>query len=71
MEIAVQRKKSVSPQVSKQNVPFQPEFPTYECDVKNDPIGLPESELNKKIRLRLRNPGRNLYTCRVVMFLLS
>jgi len=40
---------SVPTKVSKEIVPFQQEFP-IECDVKNDPIGHPESE--KKIRLR-------------------
>jgi len=30
-------------------VPFQQEFPTKECGVKNYPVGLPESD--KKIRL--------------------
>ena len=41
----VQSKKSVSTEVSKENVPFQ------QCDVKNNPIGHLESELDKKIRL--------------------
>jgi len=38
-------------QVSKDIVPFQQDFPIEECDVKNDPIGHPESD--KTIRLRL------------------
>jgi len=41
----------VSTKVSNEILPFQQEFPTYECDLKNDPIGHPESD--KKIRLRL------------------
>ena len=51
MEVVVHSKKSVSTKVSNKIVPFQQEFPTYECDLKNDPIGHPESD--KKIRLRL------------------
>jgi len=34
----------VSTNVSEEIVPFQQEFPILECDVKNDPIRLPESE---------------------------
>jgi len=37
--------------VPKEIVPFQQEFPTEECDVKNGSIGLPESD--EKMRLRL------------------
>jgi len=48
-----QQEISVSTKVSKEVVPFQQEFSTYECDAKNDPIGYPESESDKKIRLRL------------------
>jgi len=51
MEIVVHSKKSSFQQVSKENVQFQQELKTYVCDVKNDPIGLRESD--KKIRLRL------------------
>jgi len=39
---------SVSTKVSKQIVKFQQEFPIQECDVKNDPIGHPESDSDKK-----------------------
>jgi len=46
-----QQEISVSTKVSKEILPFQQKFPTYECDVKNDPTGHPESD--KKIRLRL------------------
>jgi len=53
MEIVVHSKKSVSTRVSKETVPFQQEFTISECDVKNDPIRLPESESDKNIRLRL------------------
>jgi len=35
---------SASTKASKAIVPFQQEFPTWECDVKNDPIRLLESE---------------------------
>jgi len=42
---------SVSTKVSKQIAPFQPEFPTFECDIKNDPIR--HSESDKKIRLHV------------------
>jgi len=42
---------SVSTNVSKESVPFQQEFPIYECNVKNDPIAHPESESDKTIRL--------------------
>ena len=49
MEIMVHSKKSVSTKVSKETVPFQQEFQIQECDVKNDPIGHLESELDKKI----------------------
>ena len=37
---------SISTKVSKEIVPFQQEF-AIKCDVKNDPIGHPESELDK------------------------
>jgi len=47
MESKVHSKKSVSTKVLKEIVPFQQEFPTWECDVKNNPIGYPESD--KKI----------------------
>jgi len=43
-----QQEISVSTKVSKEIVPFQQEFPILECDVKNDPIGYPESESDKK-----------------------
>jgi len=46
----------VSKKVSKEIVSFQQEFPVLECDVKNDPTGHPESESDKKIRLRLQLP---------------
>jgi len=36
----------VSTKVSKETVPFQQEFPIWECDVKKYPIGHPE--LDKK-----------------------
>jgi len=39
---------SASTKVSKEIVPFQHEFPILEFDVKNDPIGHPESESDKK-----------------------
>jgi len=48
MEIVVDSKKSVSTKASKEIVRFQQEFPIYECDVKNYPIGHPKSESNKK-----------------------
>jgi len=57
----VHSKKSVSTKISKEIVPFQEKFPTYECNVKNNPIGHPESD--KKIRLRLRNPGLKALCC--------
>jgi len=44
MEIVVHSKKSVSTTFSKEIVPFQKEFPIWECDVKNDPIGHLESD---------------------------
>ena len=37
-----QQEISVSTKVSKEIVPFQQEFPIYECDVNNDPMGHPE-----------------------------
>ena len=43
-----QQEISVSTKVSKQIIPFQQEFPIYVFDVKNDPIGVPESESDKK-----------------------
>jgi len=43
-----QQEISVSTTVSKEIVPFQQEFLTYECEVKNDPIGQLESESDKK-----------------------
>jgi len=51
MEIVVHSKKSVSAEVSKEIVPFQQEFPTYKCDVQNDPIGHPESRQKNRLRL--------------------
>ena len=60
MEIVVHSKKSVSTKVSKEIVPFQQELPTWECDVKNDPIGQTESDKKNPTlpkNLRLRNPG--------------
>jgi len=39
-----QQEISVSTKVSKEIVPFEHEFPIYNCDVKNDPIGHPESD---------------------------
>jgi len=42
-----------STKVSKEIVPFQQEFPIYECDVKYDPTGHLQSESDKQIRLRL------------------
>jgi len=48
-----QQEISVSTKVSKEIVPSQQEFPIQESDVKNDPIGHPELESDKKIRLRL------------------
>jgi len=48
-----QQEISDSTKVSKEIVPLQQEFPISECDVKNDPTGQPESESDKKIRLRL------------------
>ena len=42
-------KKSVSIKVSKEIQPSPQEYPFKECDVKNNPIGHPESD--KKIRL--------------------
>jgi len=48
MQIVVHSKKSVSTKVSKEIVPFQQEFPIWECVVKNDPLGHPESESDKK-----------------------
>jgi len=44
-----QQEISVSTKVSKEIVPSPQECPFKECDVKNDPIGHPESD--KKIRL--------------------
>jgi len=45
---------SVSTKVSKEIVPlFQQEFPIYECDVKNDLIGHPESDKNVPLRMLL------------------
>jgi len=43
-----QQEISVSTKVSKEIVPFQQDFPIEECDVKNDPVGHPESESDKK-----------------------
>jgi len=61
---------SASTKFSKEIAPLKQGFPTYECDVKNDPIGLEDAESNKKIRLRLlvllgirfrlRNPAFNV-----------
>jgi len=48
-----QQKISTSTKVSEEIVPFQQEFPIHECDIKNYPIGRPESESDKKIRLSL------------------
>jgi len=53
METMVHSKKSVSTKVSKEYVPIQQDFPIEECDVKIDPIGQPELESDKKIRLPL------------------
>jgi len=44
-----QQEISVSIKVSKEILPFPQGYPFKECDVKNDPIGHPESD--KKIRL--------------------
>jgi len=49
MEIVVHSKKSVSTKVSKEIAPFQQEFPISKCDIKNDPVGHPESESDTKI----------------------
>jgi len=38
----------VSTKVLKEIAPYQQEFPILKCDVKNDPIGHPESESDKK-----------------------
>jgi len=43
-----QQEISVSTNVSIEIVAFQQEFPIYECDAKNDPVGLSESESDKK-----------------------
>jgi len=39
-----QQEISVSTEVSKEIAPFQQEFPIWECDVKNDSSGHPESD---------------------------
>jgi len=39
-----QQEISVSTKVSIEIVPFQQEFPIWECDVKTDQIGHPESD---------------------------
>jgi len=44
MEIVGNSKKSLFQQKFNKKLPFQQEFPTQECDVKNDPIGHPESD---------------------------
>ena len=49
VEIVVHSKKSLFQQKFKEIVPFLEEFSMQECDLKNDPIGHPESD--KKIRL--------------------
>ena len=49
-----QQESSVSTKVSEEVEPFQQEFSAEECDVKVIPFGLPESESDKKIRLRHR-----------------
>jgi len=46
----VHSKKSVPTKILKEIVPFQQEFPTWECDIKEDPFG--HLELDKKFRLR-------------------
>jgi len=46
-----QQEISVPTKASKEIVPFQQKFPILERDAKNDSIGHPESELDKKIRL--------------------
>jgi len=59
-----QQEISLSTKVSKEIVPSPQEYPFKECDVKNDPIGHPESDKQIRlqlavllgIRLRLRNP---------------
>jgi len=43
-----QQEISVSTKVKKKIVPFQQKFPIQECDAKNDSIGHPESESDKK-----------------------
>ena len=49
-----QQEFSISIKVSKQIVPFQQEYPTCECDVKNNLIRLPESDK------RFRHTGTDL-----------
>jgi len=41
-----QQEISVSTKISKEIDPFQQKFPIWECDVKNDPFGHPESAKN-------------------------
>jgi len=48
MQIVVHSNKYVSTKVSKEIVPLQQEFPIKECDVKNNQIGHPGSESDKK-----------------------
>jgi len=71
-----QQEISVSTKFSKEAVPFLQEFPIEVCDLKNDPIGHPESESNKNIRLwlhpktsdssRLRNPDYLVYREQII-----
>jgi len=52
MEIVVHSHKYLFQQRFQKKLPFQQEFQIQKCYLKNDPIGHPESALDKTIRLQ-------------------
>jgi len=64
-----QQEISVSTKVLKEIVPFQQKFPTWECDVKNNPIGRLESDKKFRLRLHPKTTGSGSATLIVTMLL--